>query len=108
MNDYLESNDLMNSFGAVRHFLQSAKYNPLHYCKLECKVTIDSINTFDDDFEFECVDHIPTYKLHSYALKSIGYHRSLWSAYTLIVWDENKKELSFTVNKKNIKLKYIL
>jgi hypothetical protein len=31
MNDYLESNDLMNSFGAVRHFLQSAKYNPLHY-----------------------------------------------------------------------------
>lgn len=104
MNNYLEQDEKMSSFIAVKSFLQSKKYN-LQHCMIECKVNIAPGHTYND-FEFDCIDHIPNYILNSSSLKSIGYHAPFWSAYNLIKWDENKEELTFSANNTDFKIKH--
>jgi len=105
MNGYLGNEDLMNSFDAIKCFLQSGKYRPLLYCQIKCRVILSSRQTFIDDFEFECIEHIPSYKIHSPYFDSIGL-RSFWSAYNLFEWNIQDETLIFSINNTTIKIRH--
>lgn len=103
----LDFDNLHDSFSAVKSFLQSGGYNSMHGLECECSVNVLSPRSFHNDiFEFEILESVPTYKLHSNTFKANGYHKPVWSAYHLFEWNEVEKELTVSLNNRTFKLKH--
>lgn len=103
----LDLENLLDSFSAVKSFLQAGGFNSMHGLECECGVNIMSTRkSFNDIFEFEVLDNVPTYKLHSNTFKANGYYMPVWSAYHSFAFDENTGSLSVTLNGKIYNLKH--
>jgi len=106
----LTREQVMDSFSAVRSFLQAKNLNPINRIEILCEIRLDYPYPFNDDIEFECKDYLTneTYILHSNTFEANGYHRSVWSAYQLFTWDENAGELKVELENKNYTIKHTL
>ena len=101
----LDRDEIMNSFTAVKFFLQNKKLNPTQRNEVVCSIKIGSQPEFDDNIEFECIDFEASYILHSDTFKAYGYSRPVWSKYHLFTFDEDKCELRVNLNNHNFIIK---
>ncbi len=110
MGDLLNSDKVQDSFYAVASFLESAKMEKITRNEFVCnfKVLHPTPQRFQDKIEFECRDCLnnPSYIINSDSFKGLGYHRPVWSSYSLFSWDENTKELSVNLNDKTFIIKH--
>jgi hypothetical protein len=110
MGNLLERKELVESFSAVKSFLQSAGISPTqHHIDLIFKVNIKG-QTYNHKFEIECKDLINkvSFIINSDVFKANGYYTQVWSAYNLFSFNENTQELSFQLDENKYTLKHLL
>lgn len=109
MGNLLNRIEIVESFSAVRSFLQSARLDPIqHHFNLEFKVNVKRQN-FTGEFEIECRDRLDneSYILYSDVFKANGYHRPVWTAYNLFSFNEITQELSFQLDENIYTIKHL-
>lgn len=102
----LTNEQVMDSYSAVRSFLQEKSLNPVNRNVINCNIRIGRQNSYNDDFE--CIDHQMTYILHSDTFKANRYYKPVWSAYHLFIWDKISRELSVEIENKKYIIKHKL
>ncbi len=109
MGNLLSRVEIVESFTAVRSFLQASGLDPIqHHFNLEFKVNVKRQN-FTGRFEIECRDHInnESYILYSDVFKANGYYRPVWTAYNLFSFNNTTQELSFQLDENKYTLKHL-
>jgi hypothetical protein len=109
MGNLLERTDVVESFSAVRSFLQAGGLNPIqHHFNLDLKVNVKR-QSFTGEFEIECRDQLDneSYIIYSDVFKANGYYRPVWTAYNLFSYNESTQELSFQLNENRYTIKHL-
>ncbi|MHA8069511.1 hypothetical protein ACS6L2_09520 [Aquirufa ecclesiirivi] len=109
MGNLLDRTKVVESFAAVRSFLQAGGLNPIqHHFNLDLKVNVKRQN-FTGEFEIECRDQLDNESciLYSDVFKAYGYYRPVWNAYNLFSFDELTQELSFQLEENRYTIKHL-
>ncbi|MEI6752921.1 MAG: hypothetical protein WCK78_07115 [Paludibacter sp.] len=106
MNKRLKGEELYDSFDSVKQFLMDGKYL-VNGGNVSCYF-IEGSNQIKLEVFIELKSHIPSYNLTNDVFLSYGLYNPIWSAYKLLKWDDETKELIIDVsNRKTKRLKRI-
>lgn len=109
-NHILNREQLVESFAAVRSFLQAGRLDPVrNHFEVELKVAF-AFQHFSGLYDIECRDMLDneSYILYSDVFKANGYIRPVWSSYHLFSYNDTDKSLTLDLEGKIYMFKHLL
>lgn len=92
----MEDNEKLASYEAVRQFLIDGE-KLINGGNVPCIIN-EGTNENETIIYVEHVQHVPSYNLSHDIFKSYNLRNPLWSAYYLLKWDSNDKELIIEID----------